>query len=76
MTSPLFDEFDVLDTVISSIAILSNPDWTDKRKTPQAALDEIHSLTSAVIGGVMKRIAERTATDRNPHQEDTTHDTD
>lgn len=61
MNSPLFDECDVLDTIISSIAILSNPDWTDKRKTPQAALDEIHDLTSSVIGGVMKRIEARMA---------------
>lgn len=60
MTSPLFDEYEALDVIVSSIAILSNPDWTDKRKTPQVALDEIHDLTSAVIGGVMKRISART----------------
>jgi len=59
MNNPILDELDVLDTIISSIAILSNPDWAEKRKTPQDALDEIHDLTSIVIGDVMKRISER-----------------
>lgn len=48
---------ETMDTIVSSIAALSNPDWTEKRKAPEATLDEIHNLTCLVIGGVLQRMA-------------------